>query len=100
MRYEVIAASDTTTVKFTDGLGFADHGRFRDMLGSVDRASSDKVVFDFSDLDSIQAAGLGLLLIARERCEALGRHLVLSQPQGGVRRVLEAARLDRLIPIH
>lgn len=100
MRYEVIASSDSTTVKFAEGLGFSDHGLFRDMLGRVERMAPDTVVFDFSELDSIQAAGLGLLLIARERCEATGHHLVLSQPQGGVRRVLEAARMERLIPIH
>lgn len=100
MKYEVIDGTDTTTVKFGEGLAFSDHGSFRHMLSMVEQTTPETVVFDFSDLDTIQAAGLGLLLIARERCEAQGRQLVLSQPRGGVLRVLEAARLDRLMTIN
>jgi anti-anti-sigma factor len=100
MKYELLDQQDQTTVMFREGLGFADHGVFRHMLGAVEQTSPETVVFDFSDLDTIQTAGLGLLLIARERCEAQGRHLVVSQPRGGVLRVLEAARLDRVLTIN
>lgn len=100
MKYEVLSRPDQTEVVFSEGLGLVDHTAFRAMLGQVEQTSPEAVVFDFSGLETIQAAGLGLLLIAREQCHRAGRTLELRRPQGNVRRVLEAARLDRLMTIN
>lgn len=86
-------------VRLQDRMTFSDHGQFRDLLTEITKAKPGNAVFDMSELVSIDSAGLGMLMIALEESRKGGWTLSLRAPQGHVRKLLELACFDKLIPI-
>lgn len=57
------------------------------------------LVVDLSEVQYIDSAALGLLLMLREKVQAAEKTLELRQPCGVVREVLEVAHFNRLFKI-
>ena len=71
----------------------------REVLHSaVDHGSGDLHV-DLTDLELVDATGLGLLLGAHRRAGRAGRRLVLHAVPARVHRLLLATRLDRVLTL-
>lgn len=99
MRIESRKDDTTYRVKLQERMTFSDHGPFRDLLSDIGKAKTQTAVFDLSELVSIDSAGLGMLMIALEESRKNGWSLSLKAPQGHVRKLLELACFDKLIPI-
>jgi HptB-dependent secretion and biofilm anti anti-sigma factor len=73
-------------------LAFGAHPRWRAMLRDLGIPQTGaRRRFDMKDVTSLDAAGLGLLMITRDVMAAHGAALVLTRPEGNVRRVLEVS---------
>lgn len=99
MRIESRKEDQNFRVKLQERMTFSDHSQFRDLLTEISRAKAHSAIFDMSDLVSIDSAGLGMLMIALEESRKGGWALSLRAPQGHVRKLLELACFDKLIPI-
>jgi anti-sigma B factor antagonist len=64
----------------------------------ADRAGD--LVVDLSDVTFMDSTGLGALVSARRRLALRGASLRLVGPAGGVRRILDIAKVEHVFPIH
>jgi HptB-dependent secretion and biofilm anti anti-sigma factor len=78
---------------------FTDHVAFREVADRLLQAKDRTIVVELSQLQFIDSAGLGMLLIARDEAGKAGRTLVLSQPQGQVKRMFTVTKFDELFTI-
>jgi anti-anti-sigma factor len=69
--------------------------RAREVFGTL----KDSAVVDFSGLDYISSAGLGVLLGAQQRLNAQGKGLTIVHMNGMIRDVFRIARFDQIFDI-
>lgn len=77
-------------------LTFDGNERFRTIVDALATRQSHPLRIDVSQLEFIDSAGLGMLLLLREYQTGT---VTLHAPQGQVKRLLAASRVDSLIPI-
>jgi anti-anti-sigma factor len=71
----------------------------RDTLHAVLAAGSGRLVVDMSEVELLDATGLGVLVGAHRRARLDGRELVLRGAPARVVRLLRRTRLDRVITL-
>lgn len=99
MRIEARQENADFSIELHEQMTFCDHNQFRALLSEISEKKAETAVFDLSRLVSIDSAGLGMLMIALEESKKAGWRLSLRAPQGSVRKLLELACFDRLMPI-
>ena len=70
MKYATTQDGELMKVAFSEKLTFEDHDHFRQLLDNISSSNSKRCEFDLSALESIDSAGLGMLMIAHERSES------------------------------
>jgi anti-anti-sigma factor len=78
---------------------FADHAAFRELADRLFQTKDESLVIDLSQLQFIDSAGLGMLLLARDEASKGSRKLILAQPQGQVKRMFSVTKFDQLFTI-
>lgn len=91
-RFDITA--DAATIHLEGRLTFAESGPFRHVVERLDGTACGRVVIDLTRLDYIDSAGMGLLLVARDRSAARGAGMRLANAHGQVERVLRLARFQ------
>jgi len=99
MQANMQLANDTLEVRLGRRLTFEDHERFRTILKEYEGSAAKRLVFDMASLEYIDSAGLGMLLIARERADECNGRLALLSPKGHVAKVLRLSKFDTLMDI-
>ncbi len=69
----------------------------RAALYAVIQDADGDIVLDLTHVESIDAAGLGMLTAVHLRCERAGHRLVLRNCPDEIRRVLAVTRLNRIL---
>jgi len=85
--------------RLSDRMTFSDHGAFRTLLNDIAKAGTKSCVIDLSGLASIDSAGLGMFVVARDQANKNGWSLKIRCPPGQVRTLFELAKFDKLIMI-
>jgi anti-anti-sigma factor len=75
-------------------------GRVERQLQKLVADGSRKLVLDFSDLTSIDSAGLGLLLVCTGTMEQAGGQFAVAGAAGKTKQILEMARLQRVVSVY
>ena len=92
--------ADGTRVVILEGqLALASAGPVLEELLEECVESGSHVVLDFSEVDFMDSAGLGLLVKTERGLSAVGRRLVVTRPHSNVRRILELTGLDERLAI-
>jgi anti-anti-sigma factor len=81
-------------------LTFNDHAGFRELLLALAALNDiESIVFDLNDLEFIDSAGIGMLIIAND--EALGRNqkLAICGARNQVKMALDVADLKSLVEV-
>ncbi|WP_159104335.1 STAS domain-containing protein [Sneathiella glossodoripedis] len=99
MKEQVISADGALTISLSETLSFEDHERFRDILDSIKSTQLNKCIFDLNRLESIDSAGLGMLMIAFETAEESNLDFSLYKPQGQVKKLLEISDFSQVMRI-
>ncbi|MDX6307521.1 MAG: hypothetical protein QOI06_567 [Nocardioidaceae bacterium] len=92
-----VRSTPTSVVKLGPQLDVRTVAAARNALYSVMADATDGVVLDMSGVETIDAAGLGMLTAAHLRCERSGHRLVLRNCPPEIRRVLAVTRLNRIL---
>jgi anti-anti-sigma factor len=77
--------------KFT----FADNPLFREVLDRIGRPESQRVVFQMQNVEFIDSAALGMLLLAHEEAKRREKDVCIANANGHVKRILDMARFDQ-----
>lgn len=96
MPYDFSTNGKAAQIRLRGQLTFAQHRKFRNVVSDIERERPEHVVVDLSEVDYIDAAGLGLLLVARDAVK--GKKVKLTGAQGQVGRMLQVARVSDLFP--
>ena len=99
MRYELKTGAEDVAVAMRGDLNFQDHPVVKKLLAELSGAKRKHWVLDLSGLKSIDSAGIGMLLIAKDEGDKVGAHITLRAPEGNVRRVLELTRIGDMVEI-
>ena len=92
MRLETYRSNDRFEAEISDKLTSSDLSNFRELLSEIKKSSSKLIVLDLGNLDWIDSAGLGMLILTKELAEKEEMELVLRSPRGHVKSLLELGR--------
>jgi len=92
---EVKTHDGTSTIKIAGRFDFRSVRQFQDAL----RHPIGAWIVDLGEVEFVDSAGLGLLLLLRERVSAAGGSVVVRRLRGQAREVLMMAKFDRLFTL-
>ena len=81
--------------KFT----FSDHSSFKSIIDTLKSGEVSSVSLDLSNLDFVDSAALGMLLIAREEAEKNNMSLTIIKPTGQIDKMFKISKFDTLFNI-
>ena len=90
-------AGGSTVARPVGSLDVMSATQFRMSMAAA--ASAPRLVVDLSGVSFVDSAGLGALVGAVRRAQALGGRVVLASPRPGVSRVLHDTGFDRIAPV-
>ena len=96
MPYDIHLDNDSAEVHLHGEFTFAQHRKFRHVVSKLRDHAPGQVVVNLSKVEYIDAAGLGLLLVARDAVSGTGGRATLKGASGQVGRMLAVARFDAL----
>ncbi|MBR0993088.1 STAS domain-containing protein [Bradyrhizobium japonicum] len=86
-------------VQISGEFTFTDHASFKSMIDRLLLDGSSSVTMDLGQLQFIDSAGLGMLLLARDAFGKADRKLVLRAPSGQVKRMFGLTKFDTLFSV-
>ena len=99
MRLETYKSNDRFEAEISDKLTSSDLSNFRELLSEIKQSPCKVIVLDLNNLDWINSAGLGMLILAKELAEKEELELVLRSPRGHVKSLLELGRFEKIFNI-
>lgn len=97
MDYRIERTDNIANVVFAGDITFSENVSFRQLLKDIAEIELDQCVFDLSNVDMVDSAGLGMFLIAREQAETSGWRLSVTGAQGHVASMLKLTKLSDLL---
>jgi anti-anti-sigma factor len=92
-------SGNTFEVVLKDSISFSDHDSFRRLIAEAGDSGAKSCVFDLAGLRSIDSAGLGMFMIAKDEAKKGGWAITLRSPRGPVKTIMELSKFDRLFTI-
>ncbi len=99
MRIDTTVKGSVFEAKLGGSMRFSDSGAFRALLAAITKAGTESCVLDLSELESIDSAGLGMFMIARDTASKGGWALSLRSPKGQVKSLLALGKFDQLLAV-
>lgn len=99
MEYSLQQDQDAIVVKMAGELTLEDEEKFRALSAETTQLPGSKCLIDLSKLEFLDSAGLGLLLVMKELCEAENKTVSLKVGGSAVREILDISEFGSLIPI-
>ncbi len=96
MKYKTQSTPEGVVISISERLIFSDHEKFRNVINMVANNQGQQFILDLSELEFIDSAGLGMLLIVRDEAARTGRPIGMRGLQGQVEKVLRIAQFDEL----
>lgn len=99
MEYAIRAEDGKAVVDLKGDLMFTDHPTMTAMLRELAERGMPHWHFNLAELQTIDSAGIGMMLIARNESEKATAELELHAPNDAVRKVLDITKIGEMIPI-
>lgn len=99
MHYTYESIGDAVHVNLSGRLTFADYSQFRELTEVFSETNSKKCQLDLAGLEFIDSAGLGMLLIARDRLRMQDGDVILKGAQGQVKKMLDLGHFGSLFSV-
>ncbi len=78
---------------------FSDHMDFKNIIHAVNDNSCQKVTLNLENVEFIDSAALGMMLLLRDETEKNGKGLLLKTPKGQVKKMFQVSRFYDLFDI-
>ena len=93
-------AGNMATISLNGRFDFHSHRDFRAAYEkALDATDVREIEVNFTAVDYLDSSALGMLLLLREKAEAMGKKVVLSGLQGTVKQVLDIANFGKLFSV-
>lgn len=99
MDYGVVEKAGVKEIQLKGRLTFADNKAFKEVVSSVEEHNGDACVFDLVELEYIDSAGLGMLILARDAAANNSQDLRLRGAQGQVQQMLRISKFETFMTI-
>lgn len=99
MDYGIHDHGDTKEISLSGRLTFADNKAFRNLVSNVEGTRRDKFVFDLGNLEYIDSAGLGMLILARDAAASQKKELRLCGAKGQVQQMLKISKFSTFMNV-
>lgn len=99
MEINIISEKDLYTVNMKGRLTFVDHATFRKMIDQVRETKASQCVLQLHELEFIDSAGLGMLLVLRDTLIKNSGNLILKTPRGQVKKMFQVSHFDTMFDI-
>ncbi|MEO5337461.1 MAG: STAS domain-containing protein [Magnetospirillum sp. WYHS-4] len=99
MDFNVKDVGTDREVYLSGKLSFADHKKFREVVQGLKAGNLRHCTLDMTRLESIDSAGLGLLILVKDTAKDKNLSLCIRGPKGQVRKMLEISRFGDIISI-
>lgn len=99
MQYESAERGGVIEVTLHGRITYSDHPSFRNVIGQIRDSGAQKVIFELNDVEFIDSAGLGMLLMVRDTASQKKAQVVLRRPRGQVQRIFASSKFDTLFTI-
>ena len=100
MRTTLTSANGAAVIRLQGRFDFGAHRDFREV---TERALASpecrSVSVDLADVDYLDSSALGMLLMLRDKAQAVGKVVSLDRCRGAVRQVLDIANFGKLFAI-
>ncbi len=95
----VINEAGQATLDLAGNFTFQSHREFKEAtVAAIDDAKTEEVILDFGNVEYIDSAGLGMLLLLNERIGS--KKLSLINCKGTVKDVLQIANFNKIFTIN
>lgn len=98
MNYIVRGEDGQRVVDLIGHLTFEATDGFRDLLAALEEKRTQSCVLNLEQVEFIDSAGLGLLVLANATARRNGMTLSMRSPRGQVREMIEVAEFHTIIP--
>jgi anti-anti-sigma factor len=99
MDYQIQDHGKIREIAMSGDFTFADNPALTGLLGALDGAGCDEYVLALGDLESIDSAGLGMLILLNDAAQEKGARISIRDPKGQVKTLLEVTEFGDVIPI-
>ncbi|MBI1207549.1 MAG: anti-sigma factor antagonist [Azospirillum sp.] len=99
MQHQIEKHASSIEFRLAGELVSTDRKTFEAAIPDLLETSPREIVVDLKRLSYMDSVGLGMLVTLYERARNNGAAVVLRQPQGTVKKLLETAAFDRLMRI-
>ena len=96
MDYTITHNSSTCCIAMSGQFTFTDNATFKHILGLLDEGEMKNLIVDFTQVDFIDSAGLGMLLLLRDECQARNVSISISSARGQVEKIFLISKFDQL----
>ena len=99
MDYRRDVQGEKPVYRFSGRWTFKDHGQVAAISDDIKGTRVGTCVFDLSDVDFIDSAGLGMLLMAQQTAQKGETGIVLRGMSAQVRSIMKLAKFERVFTI-
>ena len=99
MIYEMKSTSPQMEIELKGRLTFSDYSIFREISDYVNQFNPKSCLLNLKDLEFIDSAGLGMLLIVRDKLAAKNGLVILKNSQGQVKKMLTLGNFESLFSV-
>jgi len=99
LHYETTERNGVIEVTLHGRVTYSDHPSFRNVIAQFRDSSAQQLVFDMRDVEFIDSAGLGMLLMVRDTASQKKAQIVLRGPRGQVQRIFASSKFETLFTI-
>ncbi|MFD2206044.1 STAS domain-containing protein [Kiloniella antarctica] len=99
MNYSSRQNGDTLSVSFQGEFGFSDNTQVEEVIEEMSKNNCSHYSIDLSGLETIDSAGLGMLLLINDAAVDCGKSLELCKPAGQVQKMLEISKFSEIVSI-
>ena len=99
MLYELKSTSPQMEIDLRGRLTFSDYSVFREISDQLNLYGPKSCLLDLENLEFIDSAGLGMLLIVRDKMTSKNGSVVLKNSQGQVKKMLTLGKFESLFTI-
>lgn len=89
-------AQGTCQVTLRGKFTFNDHTEFRDILNLMAQPDVDQVLLMMDEVEFVDSAALGMLLLAHDEAEKHKKQLIISGVTGQVKKMFDMARFNTI----
>lgn len=96
MDYTLEDMPDGLFVTLKGQMTFTDSAHIKELIEKIQKGDMTKITLDFSQLEFIDSAGLGMLLLMRDFCQNRNIPIIIRSPRGQVERIFRISKFDQL----